>query len=64
MKKIREHIDKYGGWWFISLVGLAAMLLMGCKSSEEFQNLLYEDEDRNLARKSITIKDIIVKDDC
>ena len=44
---------------------ILALLTVGCATSQpelDFENLLYEDELRNLAYKSINIEDLKSKD--
>ena len=52
--------------WFLGVIIVAA-LLFGCATNKEqpmYDNLLLEKKYENLAYKSITIKDIVVKDEC
>jgi len=50
--------------WFL-LVFWVATILMGCATNRPmYDNLLFEKEHENLTYKSITIKDIIVKEEC
>ena len=52
--------------WFL-LVLFVVTILMGCATNKEqptYDNLLFEKGYENLAYKSITIKDIIAKDEC
>ena len=50
--------------WFL-LVLFVVMILMGCATNRPiYDNLLFEKEYESLAYKSITIKDIIVKEYC
>ena len=52
--------------WFL-LVLFVVTILMGCATNREqptYDNFLFEKKHENLAYKSITIKDIIVKDEC
>ena len=76
---IKIHLLKYGGWYAIALMAsfLAGvlLLLMGCQCPkcdepefkplppEKLYDLLYEDKSRNIAYKSITIKEIIGEKD-
>lgn len=50
--------------WFL-LVLWVVTILTGCATNRPMHdNLLFEKEYENLTYKSITIKDIIVKDEC
>ena len=50
--------------WFL-LVFWVVTILMGCATNRPMRdNLLFEKEYENFAYKSITIKDIIAKDEC
>ena len=50
--------------WFL-LVLWVVTILMGCATNRPmYDNLLFEKEYESLAYKSITIKDIIVKEEC
>ena len=50
--------------WFL-LVLWVVTILMGCATNRPtHDNLLFEKEYENLTYKSITIKDIIVKEEC
>ena len=52
--------------WFLGVV-IIALLLFGCTANKEqpmYDNLLFKNEYKNLAYKSITKKDLEVKDDC
>ena len=58
--------------WFLGTV-IVALLLFGCATSkpdfkplppEKLENLLFQEPFKNIAYKSITIKDIIVKEEC
>ena len=50
--------------WFL-LVLWVVTILMGCATNRPMHdNLLFEKEYENLTYKSITIKDIIVKEEC
>ena len=52
--------------WFFGVL-IVALMLFGCATNKEqpmYDNLFLEKKYENLAYKSITIKDIVVKDEC
>jgi len=57
----------------LALVVLFAVSIVGCKTNsptfeplppEKLNNLLYEEDLRNIAYKSVTKDDYIIKEDC
>jgi hypothetical protein len=52
-------------WFLIILVWMFAV--QGCATNNvqpEFQDLLFEEDSRDLARKSVTAEDYIIKEEC
>ena len=52
--------------WFLGIL-IVTLLILGCATTKEqpmYDNLLFKKGYKNLAYKSITIKDIIVKEEC
>ena len=63
---MKKQIDNYWGWLAIAImVGFIALLLAGCSTtSRTYDDLLYEEELKNIAYKSVTKDDYIIKEDC
>jgi len=52
--------------WFL-LVFFVVTILTGCATNNvqpEFQDLLFEEDSRDLARESVTAEDYIIKEEC
>ena len=53
---------KYAGWYALLIAIWLVILLSGCATNKT-HNLLYEEEHKNLAYKSVTEKDYKDNDD-
>ena len=58
MYKKANWFDKYGGWLVLLVILALVVLFVGCASNKQY-DLLHREELKNLAYKSITIKDIL-----
>ena len=58
--------DKYAGWYAILIALWLVILFCGCSTNKQIKmhDLLFREENKDLAYKSITIKDYKCEEEC